>query len=165
MKTGDSLWRGEWGRLGFSALIAGGIVWLIWHFDDRIGLHTTLMKILVLAGALFLLMMLRHGRTMSLAIQQGWHRLEAKRKNVLPADESRVAQTAPRNVTVDAIRLTLRNLHGRRWAGKTRILLITGAVDEVEQLTPGLPAQLWQEDRGTLLLWGGVAVRLMEWCG
>lgn len=155
MKTGDSLWRGEWGRLGFSALIAGGIVWLIWHFDDRIGLHTTLMKILVLAGALFLLMMLRHGRTMSLAIQQGWHRLEAKRKNVLPADESRVAQTAPRNVTVDAIRLTLRNLHGRRWAGKTRILLITGAVDEVEQLTPGLPAQLWQEDRGTLLLWGG----------
>jgi type VI secretion system protein ImpL len=25
----------------------------------------------------------------------------------------------------------------------------------VEQLTPGLTAQLWQEDRGTLLLWGG----------
>jgi type VI secretion system protein ImpL len=113
------------------------------------------MKSLVLAGALFLLMMLRHSRTMSLVIQQSWHRLEAKRKNALPADESRVAQTVPRNVTVDAIRLTLRNFHGRRWAGKTRILLITGAVDEVEQLTPGLPDQLWQEDRGTLLLWGG----------
>ncbi|WP_288653643.1 MULTISPECIES: ImcF-related family protein [Pantoea] len=155
MKTGDSLWRGEWGRLGFSALIAGGIVWLIWHFGDRIGLHTTLMKSLVLAGALFLLMMLRHSKTMSLVIQQSWHRLEAKRKNALPADESRVAQTAPRTVTVDAIRLTLRNLHGRCWARKTRILLITGAVDEVEQLTPGLPDQLWQEDRGTLLLWGG----------
>jgi len=53
------------------------------------------------------------------------------------------------------IRLYLRNLYGRRWGRKTRILLVTGTVSEVEQLTPGLTAQLWQEDRGTLLLWGG----------
>ncbi|VED48150.1 type VI secretion protein VasK [Raoultella terrigena] len=49
----------------------------------------------------------------------------------------------------------MRNLYGRRWGRKTRILLITGTAVEVEQLTPGLTAQLWQEDRGTLLLWGG----------
>jgi type VI secretion system protein ImpL len=49
----------------------------------------------------------------------------------------------------------MRNLYGRRWGRKTRILLITGTASEVEQLTPGLTAQLWQEDRGTLLLWGG----------
>jgi type VI secretion system protein ImpL len=49
----------------------------------------------------------------------------------------------------------MRNLYGRRWGRKTRILLITGTAAEVEQLTPGLTAQLWQEDRGTLLLWGG----------
>ncbi|WP_262347943.1 ImcF-related family protein [Raoultella terrigena] len=53
------------------------------------------------------------------------------------------------------IRLYLRNLYGRRWGRKTRILLITGTAAEVDQLTPGLTAQLWQEDRGTLLLWGG----------
>ncbi|WP_410779865.1 hypothetical protein, partial [Klebsiella quasipneumoniae] len=26
---------------------------------------------------------------------------------------------------------------------------------DVEQLTPKLTQELWQEDRGTLLLWGG----------
>lgn len=155
MTTGDSAWRGGWGRLGFSALLAGGIAWGIWHFGDQIGLHTTLLKGLVLAGALFLLLMFRHGKTISLAIKQGWHRFQSKRKNVLPADEGRVRQTAPRNVTVDTIRAAMRNLYGRRWGRKTRILLITGTVAEVEQLTPGLTVQLWQEDRGTLLLWGG----------
>lgn len=155
MTTGNSSWRGGWGRLGFSALIAGGIAWLIWHFGDQIGLHTTLTKSLAFAGALFLLLMFRHGKTISLAIKQGWHRFQSRRTNVLPADEGRVKQTAPRNVTVDTIRLAMRNLYGRRWGRKTRILLITGTASEVEQLTPGLTGQLWQEDRGTLLLWGG----------
>lgn len=155
MTTGNSSWRGGWGRLGFSALIAGGIAWLIWHFGDQIGLHTTLTKSLAFAGALFLLLMFRHGKTISLAIKQGWHRFQSRRTNVLPADEGRVKQTAPRNVTVDTIRLAMRNLYGRLWGRKTRILLITGTTSEVEQLTPGLTSQLWQEDRGTLLLWGG----------
>jgi type VI secretion system protein ImpL len=53
------------------------------------------------------------------------------------------------------IRLYLRNLYGRSWGRKSRILLITGIAADVEQLTPGLTAQFWQEDRGTLLLWGG----------
>lgn len=56
---------------------------------------------------------------------------------------------------VKIIRLAMRNLYGRRCGRKIRILLVTGTVSEVEQLTPGLTAQLWQEDRGTLLLWGG----------
>ncbi|WAM43256.1 ImcF-related family protein [Edwardsiella piscicida] len=155
MTTGNSSWRGGWGKLGFSALIAGGITWLIWHFGDQIGLHTTLLKSLALAGVLFLLLMFRHGKTITLAIKQGWHRFQAKRLSVLPADEGRVKQTAPRNVTVDTIRDAMRNLYGRRWGRKTRILLITGTAAEVEQLTPGLTSQLWQEDRGTLLLWGG----------
>lgn len=155
MTTGNSSWRGGWGRLGFSALLAGGIAWGIWNLGDLIGLHTTLAKSLAFAGALFVLLMMRHGKTISLAIKQGWHRFQAKRKNVLPADEGRVKQTAPRNVTVDTIREAMRNLYGRRWGRKTRILLITGTASEVEQLTPGLTDQLWQEDRGTLLLWGG----------
>jgi len=155
MTTGDSAWRGGWGKLGFSALLAGGIAWGIWHFGEQMGLHTPLLKGLVIAGALILLMLLRHGKTITLAIKQGWHRFQARHKNVLPVDEGRVEQTAPRNVTVDTIREAMRNLYGRRWGHKTRILLITGTAAEVEQLTPGLTAQLWQEDRGTLLLWGG----------
>lgn len=61
-------WRGQAGILD---LIAGGITWLIWHFGEKIGLHTTLMKSLVLAGALFLLLMFRRGKKISLAINQG----------------------------------------------------------------------------------------------
>ena len=68
MTTGNSSWRGGWGGLGFSALIAGGIAWLIWHFGDQIGLHTTVTKSLAFSSALFLLLMLRHGKTISLAI-------------------------------------------------------------------------------------------------
>lgn len=155
MTTGNSSWRGGWGRLGFSALIAGGIAWLIWHAGDQVGLRTSFLKSLAFAGALLLILMFSHGKTIGLAIKQGWHRFQAKRKSVLPADEGRVRQTAPRNVTVTAIREAMRTLYGRRWGRKTRILLIAGAASEVEQLTPGLASQLWQEDRGTLLLWGG----------
>jgi type VI secretion system protein ImpL len=56
---------------------------------------------------------------------------------------------------VKEIRCYLRQRYGRRWATKIRILVLTGTVSEVEQLTPGLTSQLWQEDKGTLLLWGG----------
>lgn len=56
---------------------------------------------------------------------------------------------------VNQVRQYLRRLYGVYWRKKVRILLITGTAAEVEQLTPGLTGQLWQEDRGTLLLWGG----------
>ncbi|WP_420094913.1 ImcF-related family protein [Atlantibacter hermannii] len=88
-------------------------------------------------------------------MREKYHRWREQKKNALPSDESRVARTPPRNVTVDTIRLAMRNFYGRRWGSKTRILLITGTTAEVEQLTPGLTDKLWQEDRGTLLLWGG----------
>ncbi|WP_446680461.1 ImcF-related family protein [Atlantibacter subterraneus] len=88
-------------------------------------------------------------------MREKYHRWREQKNNALPSDESRVARTPPRNVTVDTIREAMRNLYSRRWGRKIRILLITGTAAEVEQLTPGLTAQLWQEDRGTLLLWGG----------
>ncbi|MGV3346803.1 ImcF-related family protein [Enterobacteriaceae bacterium LUAb1] len=57
--------------------------------------------------------------------------------------------------SVAAIREAMRNIYGRRWGSRIRILLIIGTPDEVEQLTPGLTSQYWQEDQATLLLWGG----------
>ncbi|EEQ09201.1 hypothetical protein ymoll0001_31530 [Yersinia mollaretii ATCC 43969] len=36
-----------------------------------------------------------------------------------------------------------------------RILLLTGSAADVEQFPPGLTSQYWQEDSGTVLLWGG----------
>ncbi|MGG6177519.1 ImcF-related family protein [Pantoea allii] len=152
----DSLaWRGSWGRLGFTAIIAALLAWAIWSHGDAIGLNSKGLKTLGIVGAMILLLLIRHGRAIGLALKQRWSRFQAERKKELPTSEGRVEQTAPRNVTVDTIREAMRNLYGRRWGHKTRILLITGTAAEVEQLTPGLTAQLWQEDRGTLLLWGG----------
>ncbi|EOH6067147.1 TPA: ImcF-related family protein [Klebsiella michiganensis] len=155
MAKDSSVWRGNWGRLSITTLIAVAIGLVIWKKGDAFGLTSNGLKLLVSVAVIILLLLVRHGKTITLAIKQGWHRFQAKRKNVLPVDEGRVEQTAPRNVTVDTICEAMRNLYGRRWGRKTRILLITGTASEVEQLTPGLTAQLWQEDCGTLLLWGG----------
>lgn len=155
MAKDSSVWRGNWGRLSITTLIAVAIGLVIWKKGDAFGLTSNGLKLLGSVAAIILLLLVRHGKIMSLAIKQQWSRFQGKRKSVLPVDEGRVKQTAPRNVTVDTIRDAMRNLYGRRWARKTRILLVTGTVSEVEQLTPGLTAQLWQEDRGTLLLWGG----------
>ena len=56
---------------------------------------------------------------------------------------------------INQIRLNLCEFSRSNGGKKIRILLVTGTVDEVEQLTPGLTGQHWQEDQGTLLLWGG----------
>lgn len=151
----DTVWRGNWGRFGLTIIITAVVAWLIWNYGHLIGLDTSGLKWLGFAGAMILVLFIRHGGIVRQAIQERWHRFQAKRKNVLPVDEGRVEQTAPRNVTVDTIREAMRTLYGRRWGRKVRILLITGTAAEVEQLTPGLTDQLWQEDRGTLLLWGG----------
>ncbi len=53
------------------------------------------------------------------------------------------------------LRLALRQTYGRFWFRKVHILLLTGSAADVEQLAPGLTGQNWQEDAGTVLLWGG----------
>lgn len=151
----SSFWRGNWGKLGATVFWGAGIAWLIWHFGDDVGLHNTGMKCLALAGVIIILMFVLHGKTAGLLVHQSWARIRAMCSNKLPKGESRLVQTAPHNVTVDTIRLAMRNLYGCRWGRKTRILLITGTPSDVELLTPKLTAQFWQEDRGTLLLWGG----------
>lgn len=82
-------------------------------------------------------------------------------KNHRQGDASR-AELEKCSETVKILRLAMRNLYGRRWGRKVRILLITGTAPEVELLTPGLTSQLWQEDRGTLLLWGGELNTLVD---
>jgi type VI secretion system protein ImpL len=49
----------------------------------------------------------------------------------------------------------LKRGYGYLWWKKVRILIVTGKTADVERLTPGLVVQRWQEDKGTVLLWGG----------
>jgi len=128
---------------------------VILHFGPSHGLDTRLKQVLAFVAVWIVLLIVFYTPFMFLFMKEKYHRWREQKNNALPSDESRVARTLPRNVTVDSIRDAMRNLYGRRWGRKTRILLVTGTVSEVEQLTPGLTAQFWQEDRGTLLLWGG----------
>ncbi|MCZ5524398.1 hypothetical protein O5964_30300, partial [Escherichia coli] len=81
---------------------------------------------LCIVGAMILLLLIRYGRAIGLALKQRWSRFQAERKKELPTSEGRVEQTAPRNFTVDTIRKAMRSLYGRCWGRKIRILLITG---------------------------------------
>lgn len=58
-------------------------------------------------------------------------------------------------VQMKKLRVALHMNYGRFWPHRIRIILLTGSNNDVELLAPGLADQLWQEDRGTLLLWGG----------
>lgn len=55
----------------------------------------------------------------------------------------------------DELNNHLKNHYGYFWSCKVRILILTGKSTDLEQLVPGLITQYWQEDQGTLLLWGG----------
>ncbi|SFF21607.1 type VI secretion system protein ImpL [Kosakonia radicincitans] len=153
MMPGSTWSRG--GLVGVIALISAIIVALILHFGPSYGLDTRLKQVLAFVAVWIVLLIVFYTPFMFRYMREKYHRWREQKNNALPSDESRVARAPPRNVTVDSIRDAMRNLYGRRWGRKTRILLITGTTAEVEQLTPGLTAQLWQEDRGTLLLWGG----------
>lgn len=153
MMPGSSWSRG--GLAGIIAFISAVIVALILHFGPSHGLDTRLKQVLAFAVVWIVLLIAFYTPFMFRFMREKYHRWREQKNNALPSDESRVARTPPRNVTVDTIRDAMRNLYGRHWGRKTRILLLTGTAVEVEQLTPGLTGQLWQEDRGTLLLWGG----------
>jgi len=153
MMPGSSWSRG--GLVGIIACISAIIVALILHFGPSHGLDTRLKQVLAFAAVWIVLLIVFYTPFIFRFMREKYHRWQEQKNNELPSDESRVARTPPHNVTVDTIREAMRNLYGRRWGRKTRILLITGTVSEVEQLTPGLTGQLWQEDQGTLLLWGG----------
>ncbi|WP_436883426.1 ImcF-related family protein [Enterobacter asburiae] len=151
----SSVWRGNWGRYGLTLVIAGIIAWLVWYFGDEIGIISLRAKCLSVVVAWIFLLILRHGSVIGLLGQERWHRFQATRKSEIPDGETRSVRTTPHNITVGEIRETMRNHYGRFWSRKVRILLVTGSQAEVELLTPGLTTQYWQEDRGTLLLWGG----------
>ncbi|MBT0727933.1 type VI secretion protein VasK [Rosenbergiella australiborealis] len=153
MMPGSPWSRG--GLAGIIACISAIIMAMILHFGPSHGLDTRPMQVLAFIAVWIVLLIVFYTSFMFRFMKERYHRWREQKNNALPADESRVARTPPRNVTVDTIRDAMRNLYGRCWGRKTRILLITGTATEVEQLTPGLTAHLWQEDRGTLLLWGG----------
>jgi len=146
------------GRLGRGGVVFAGVAalwWLITRYGPRLGIETRNEQILTLVILCLGLALIRYLPAIKKYAQELTHRRKARLENGLPDNESRLLQTSPRNVVVGNIRQALQHHYGRLWRYKIRILLIVGHVSDVEQLTPGLTSQYWQEDQGTLLLWGG----------
>mgnify|MGYP004611406749 CR=1 FL=1 len=154
MNTTGNLF-GRFGRTGIVLASVMALWWLITRYGTRLGLETRNEKIITLVIILLILVFFRYLPVIKKYSQELSHRHKSRQENGLPNDEFRLVQTPPGNVVVEDIRQILRHQYGRRWGRKIRILLITGKASEVEQLTPGLTVQHWQEDQGTLLLWGG----------
>lgn len=154
MNTSGSLF-GRFGRLGIVLTGVAALWWLITRYGTHMGIETRSGKILTLVILCLALTFIRYLPAIKKYAQELAHRRKARQDSGLPGDESRLVQTPPCNVTVGDIRQTLRHQYGRLWSRKVRILLITGHISDVERLTPGLTTQYWQEDQGTLLLWGG----------
>jgi len=140
-------------------MIVGGV--LIWIENPVVQLRTTENKLYAsLAIAILCFVILFFDELfvrlwqwlISLSFFERFHELSGKdrhQKSLLAEKKQKYSET------LQTIRVYLRQLHGRFWYRKVRILLVTGSVDDVERLTPKLAEQLWQEDQGTLLLWGG----------
>ena len=146
------------GRFGRFGLICAGLLalWgLLVHFGGAVGIITLNQRLSALALVSLLLLLLRYLPAIYRNARERLHRRQEKQSGALPEDESRVSLTPPRNMTVSEIRQMMRHTYGRRWHRKIRILLVIGNAADVERLTPKLPRELWQEDQGTLLLWGG----------
>lgn len=131
------------------------IGWAIWYHGEMAGLDTTSKKVVAFLMICVLGTVVRFGPALLGLVRQLKHRKEEKQQNILPGSENRLVQTPPRHITVTELRQALRHNYGRFWPRKVRILLLTGSAADVEHLTPGLTSQYWQEDSGTVLLWGG----------
>lgn len=154
MNTSGSLF----GRLGRGGVVLAGVAalwWLITRYGTYMGIETRSEQILTLVVLCLGLAFVRYLPAIKKYAQELRHLRRARQDSSLPDDESRLVKTTSHNVTVRHIRQALRQHYGRLWGAKIRILLVIGHVSDVELLTPGLTAQFWQEDQGTLLLWGG----------
>lgn len=146
------------GRFGLAGLTLAGMAaiwWGITRYGGMLNINTRGEQVLVFVLVCLALVFVFYLPAMSRRVKESLYRRQSQQASVLPGEEGRVALTPPHHITVGEIRQTLRYQYGRAWSRKVRILLIIGSVRDVEHLTPKLTQELWQEDQGTLLLWGG----------
>ncbi|HDZ0429495.1 TPA: type VI secretion protein VasK [Klebsiella pneumoniae] len=150
MNATDSILR-LGSRFGVLMLIAGAILWGIYHYGDKIGLNTLQAKLYFCLGLGILILLFRYGGRIVQFIL-GRH-LKGQGAPLTSGQHLKPASQSHRAVI--EMRQTLRRQYGRFGAGKMTILMLTGSVADVERLAPGLSSQYWQENGDTLLLWGG----------
>lgn len=154
MKMLSNPWRQGSGAV-LAVVVLAAIGWLIWQYGDTAGLDSQYKKLFAFLLLMLITLLVRLSPAISGYIKRRQHRDNGRDNGIYPDDESRLSPTPPANIWVSELQQNLRARYGFFWPRKVRILLLTGSAADVEQLTPGLTSQYWQEDGGTVLLWGG----------
>ncbi|AKP33022.1 ImcF-related family protein [Yersinia aleksiciae] len=154
MKMLSNPWRQGSGAV-LAVVVLATVGWLIWQYGDTVGLDSQYKKLFAFLLLMLITLLVRLSPAISGYIKRRQHRDNGRDNGIYPDDESRLAPTPPGSTWVSELQQNLRTLYGFFWPRKVRILLLTGSAADVEQLTPGLTSQYWQEDSGTVLLWGG----------
>lgn len=141
------------------ALLAGGLIWIKNPLLQLITLERKLTASLIVAViCLFIILLddvfirLLQWLTVRQFIQKFKGQNGSESHTVINGQQQNEHITR-----IKFLRQNIRNIYGRFWRRKIRILLLTGTPADVELLAPGLTTRLWLENDGTLLLWGGDA--------
>lgn len=145
----------------FFVIIFMTFVFLLFYFwGDELGWTSAKDKLLVggaiLSVSFFLSLALASRRSL-IAVGSRlrfFRKVDNEQKNVV-VQKLQLKHQAVSSAWIRELRQNLRTRYGFFWPRKVRILLLSGSATDVEQLTPGLTSQYWQEDSGTVLLWGG----------
>ncbi|PRB62917.1 ImcF-related family protein [Erwinia billingiae] len=152
MNASENMLR--WGsRFGLAILALAAITWGVFHYGDSIGLGTHRSKVFFLLALFSIVLFFRYaGRALQLVMR---HRNTQAPGIVTQVRQNQAPIPQHDKFFLNELKQALRHTYGRCWFRKVRILLLTGSAADVEQLAPNLTSQYWQENSGTVLLWGG----------
>ncbi|MDF7681813.1 ImcF-related family protein [Enterobacteriaceae bacterium ESL0689] len=144
---------GHWsGHFGFIVALLTAIGWGIYRYGDLLGLNTPLAKLYAFLCLCLIILLLRYGGELILFLRN-IRREDTTATRSPPAGESWLTSHGAERLS--DLKQALHYQYGGGWRRKVSILLLTGRAAEVDALAPGLSTQLWLEDQGTVLVWGG----------
>lgn len=80
------------------------------------------------------------------------YRNNEKNSNKYPSEENRIEEESNSN---NLLLEKMKGVYGLFWQRKVKIHLLIGTSTSIEKLAPNLTADIWQENNGTLLIYGG----------
>lgn len=80
------------------------------------------------------------------------YRNNEKNSNKYPSEENRIEEESNNN---NLLLEKMKGVYGLFWQRKVKIHLLIGTSTSIEKLAPNLTADIWQENNGTLLIYGG----------
>lgn len=136
----------------FSFFIILIICIVIWYYGEYFFIDTIRKKeiaiVIITMVSFFIITLYFHFNK----IKKYKYRNNKKNSNKYPSDEKRIKEESSSN---DLLLERIKDYYGSFWQGKVEIHLLIGTPLSIEKHTPNLTTDIWQENNGTLLIYGG----------